>query len=262
MYTTGVWAGRSSSEGLDAATDAKIDRTATLLGAPVDRVLDLGCGWGHALSRLTAHFGATGIGLTLSPAQHAHASAQLPPGVEVRLESWEEHEPSAAYDGIVSFGMFEHVASDGQAAPARVARYRRFFERCHRWLRPDGRLVLETIAYDDAPDTAAPLGRGPLGDAVLTVFPESSCPHLAELVLGFEPWFEVHHLEQTASDYALTCRAWRRRLRDRRTRAVEVVGEEVVRTYERYLAASEVQFRLRTITNYRLALQRRPEVKF
>jgi cyclopropane-fatty-acyl-phospholipid synthase len=96
---------------------------------------------------------------------------------------------------------------------------------------------------------------------VLRVFPESTCPHLADLVLGFEPWFEVHHLEQTASDYALTCRAWRRRLRAHRSRAVEVVGEEAVRRFERYLAASEVQFRLRTITIYRLALLRRPEMK-
>ena len=33
--------------------------------------------------------------------------------------------------------------------------------------RPDGRIGLETIAHDGAPDTDSPLGRGPLGDTVL-----------------------------------------------------------------------------------------------
>ena len=39
-----------------------------------------------------------------------------------------------------------------------------------------------------------PLGRGPLGDFVLSLFPESLCPHLGEIVLGFEPFFEVEVL--------------------------------------------------------------------
>ena len=45
----------------------------------------------------------------------------------------------------------------------RVGAYRRFFARCWALLVPGGRLGLETIAHDDAPDTAGPRGRGPLG---------------------------------------------------------------------------------------------------
>jgi hypothetical protein len=40
-----------------------------------------------------------------------------------------------------------------------------------------------------------------------------------------------------------------------------VAGEEVLRAFRRYLAASEIQFRTRAITNYRLVLHRRPEVR-
>ena len=83
-----------------------------------------------------------------------------------------------------SFGAFEHFARDGTTGPERIATYRSFFARCYDWLAPGGRLGLETIVHDDAPDTATPRGRGPLGDSVLALYPESICPHLSEVVLG------------------------------------------------------------------------------
>ena len=109
------------------------------------------------------------------------------PGVEVAVQDWHDHQPATPYDAITSYGAFEHFARDGSDRAERVAAYRQFFDRCFTWLAPGGRLALETIAHDAAPDTAAPLGRGPLGDFVLEIFPESICPHLCEIVLGFEP---------------------------------------------------------------------------
>ena len=136
--------------------------------------------------------------------------------------------------------------------------YRRFFASCHAWLTPGGRLGLETIAHDDAPDTAAPKGRGPLGDAVLDLFPESLCPHLPEIVLGFEPWFRLEVLRSDAGGLRphvpglVRCGCAGRRRR-RRTWS----GAATVRTFRRYLASSEVQFRTGALTNYRLVLRRR-----
>jgi cyclopropane fatty-acyl-phospholipid synthase-like methyltransferase len=129
------------------------------------------------------------------------------------------------------------------------------------WLAPGGRLALETIAHDGAPDTDAPLGRGPLGDFVLSLFPESLCPHLAEIVLGFEPYFELEMLRSDPGDFARTFRAWLIGRRERAREAAAIVGDEVLRQFLRYLAASEIQFRTRAITNYRLVLRRRPEVR-
>jgi cyclopropane fatty-acyl-phospholipid synthase-like methyltransferase len=125
-------------------------------------------------------------------------------------------------------------------------------------LAPGGRLALETIGHDDAPDTAVPLGRGPLGDVVLSLYPESLCPHLAEVVLGFEPWFELEALESAAADFARTTRLWLRNLHRRRSEAEALVGVEATRRFWRYLVASDVQFRLNAVTNYRVALRRRP----
>src|SRR5262249_13817057 len=153
------------------------------------------------------------------------------------------------YDAIVSYGAFEHFARDGMNGPERVSSYRRFFSRCFEWLPEGGLLGLETITHDDAPDTASPLGRGPLGDNVLEIFPESICPHLQEVLLGFEPYFEVTVLQSDAANFARTCRSWLVGLRSNEERARALVGEDTVRRFRRYLAASEAQFRLRTITN-------------
>jgi len=183
--------------------------------------------------------------------------ARPAPGQEVRLESWTEHVPTWEYDAITSFGAFEHFARDGTPGPQRIARYRSFFARCFDWMASGARLGLETIAHDDAPDSAAPRGRGPLGDSVLALFPESICPHLSEIVLAFEPWFEVEVLRSDAQDFATTFRQWQVRLRAHEVAAAQSTNPATVRQFRRYLAASEWQFRDGTLTNYRIVLRRR-----
>jgi cyclopropane-fatty-acyl-phospholipid synthase len=260
MYTAGLWALGDEPRNLTAATDRKIDFFAghVLSGAGAG-VLDVGCGWGGNLRRLVQRHGVCrAIGLTLSERQQEWCDARPIPGVEVRLEDWQDHVPSEPYDAIFSYGSFEHVARDGTNGVERVAAYRRFFARCFEWLKPGGRIGLETIAHDDARDSDAPLGRGPLGDVVLEIFPESICPHLSELVLGFEPFFEVEMLRADAADYARTCRLWYRSLRECELEASALVGAETLRRFRQYLVSSEVQFRDGTITNYRLVLRRRP----
>jgi cyclopropane-fatty-acyl-phospholipid synthase len=215
------------------------------------------------MRRLAGEHGVTSVtGLTLSRAQFAYMAEHPVPGGEARLQDWNDHDPAEPYDAIFSFGAFEHFARDGTTGPQRIAGYRRFFRSCSRWLAPGGRLGLETIAHDGAPDTAAPLGRGPLGDFVLSLYPESLCPHLGELVLGFEPWFEVELLRSDPGDFARTCRAWLTGLRDHEREAAAIAGELAARQFRRYLAASEIQFRARVVTNYRVVLRRRPEPRF
>jgi cyclopropane-fatty-acyl-phospholipid synthase len=259
MYSSGLWDGATPD--LESALRRKVDFFADQL-AGRDRVLDIGCGWGWVLRQLAEkHEVSEAVGLTLSPAQRDYAAERPVPGAEVRLEDWADHEPVAPYAAIVSFGAFEHFARDGSTGPERVAAYRRFFETCRRWLAPDGRLALETIAHDDAPDTATPLGRGPLGDFVLSLYPESLCPHLSEIVLGFEPFFELEVLRSDGDDFARTCHAWLVALRERESEAAAEVGADIVARFRRYLAASEIQFRTRDITNYRFVLRRRPDLR-
>jgi len=264
MYSSAMWAGAETRADLEHAQQRKIDFFAAraLPGPGPRRALDVGCGWGWNLRRLAGAHGVTAAtGLTLSEAQLGYLTEHPVPGADVRLEDWNDHDPGEPYDAIFSFGAFEHFARDGTTGPQRIATYRRFFRSCMEWLAPGGRLALETIAHDGAPDTDAPLGRGPLGDFVLSLYPESLCPHLGEIVLGFEPFFEVELLRSDPGDFARTCRAWLTALREHEREATAVVGEQVVRQFRRYLASSEIQFRTRLVTNYRLVLHRRPDVR-
>ena len=151
-----------------------------------------------------AHAVRAAIGLTLSAAQQHWISEHPIPDAEVRLENWNDHEPIGRYDAIVSYGAFEHFARDGTTRVERVDAYRRFFARCFEWLKPDGRLGLETIAHDDAPDTESPLGRGPLGDVVLNSIRSRSVRTCRRWSSGFEPYFEVELLRSDAADFART----------------------------------------------------------
>jgi cyclopropane-fatty-acyl-phospholipid synthase len=264
MYSSAMWASAETRADLERAQQRKIDFFAakSLPGPGPRRVLDIGCGWGWNLRRLAeAHRISAATGLTLSQAQCGYLAQHPVPGADIRLQDWNDHDPAEPYDAIFSFGAFEHFARDGTTGPQRIATYRRFFRSCMEWLVPGGRLALETIAHDGAPDTDAPLGRGPLGDFVLSLYPESLCPHLGEIVLGFEPFFEVEVLRSDAGDFARTCRVWLTALREQEREAAAVVGEQVVRQFRRYLASSEIQFRTRIITNYRLVLHRRPDVR-
>jgi cyclopropane-fatty-acyl-phospholipid synthase len=259
MYSSGMWP-PASDDPLDVAVERKIDYFAEHAVPPgACRVLDVGCGWGGNLRRLAEQHGVTsGVGLTLSEAQLHYLATNPVPGAEIRLEPWAEHRPTAPYDAILIYGALEHFARDGSTRTERVAVYRRFFASCWYWLVPDGRLGLETIAHDDAPDTANPLGRGPLGDVVLQVYPESLSPDLGELLLGLEPYFAVEILRSDAADFARTCRQWLLALRSAEAEATALVGPDTYRAWYRYLLSSEVQFRMNTITNYRLVLRRRP----
>jgi len=264
MYSSAMWAPAGTRTDLERAQQRKIDFFAArvLPGPGPRRVLDVGCGWGWNLRRLAeAHAVTHATGLTLSQAQLEYLTQHPVPGAGIRLEDWNDHEPDQPYDAIFSFGAFEHFARDGTTGPQRINAYRRFFRSCMRWLAPGGRLALETIGHDGAPDTNAPLGRGPLGDSVLNLYPESLCPHLGEIVLGFEPYFEVEVLRSDAGDFARTCRVWLTALREHEREATAAVGGQIVQQFRRYLASSEIQFRTRLITNYRLVLHRRPSIR-
>jgi len=265
MYTSGMWsAAADDAADLEAAHRRKIDFFAgQVVRQSGATVLDVGCGWGHNLRRLIEeHRVAQAVGLTLSQAQHGFFASHPIAGAESRVENWVDHQPRARYDAIVSYGAFEHFARDGTSSVQRVQAYRKFFAHCFEWLAEDGRLGLETIGHDGAPDTPETLARGPLSAAVLGLYPESICPQLCEIVLGFEPYFEVEVLRSDAADFVRTCRLWLLALRANETAAEALVGTETVRRFRRYLVSSEMQFRTGAITNYRLVLHRRPELRW
>jgi cyclopropane-fatty-acyl-phospholipid synthase len=254
-YSCALWDGPADT--LARAQLRKLDYLADAARARgTARVLDVGCGWGSMLRRLLdRHEAESVVGLTLSEAQAEAVRGWGEPRCEVRVESWAEHKPSRRYDAIVSIGAFEHFADYGVSRAERVLAYREFFERCRGWLPPGGRLALQTIAKG----VNVRLDRATLRDARFIserIFRGSEVPWPSEVLLASERRFEVVSIRNDAEDYRRTTQAWLDELLAHRERATELVGEEMVEEYIRYLSVSARSFARGHLGLLRVTLER------
>ncbi|WNG49359.1 methyltransferase domain-containing protein [Archangium minus] len=216
-----------------------------------ERILDIGCGWGSLMKRLVENHGVKKVvGLTLSQEQkkYIHEAIRLPQ-LEVRLENWQDYKPSEPFDGIISLGAFEHFAKINED---KIEAYRRYFQRCYEFLKPGGRMSLQTMAYGDVPRDRKHK------DLFIAreVFPESDLPYLADIVRSSEMLFEVEFLRNDRHDYVKTMRAWFENLRRNREKALKLVPLEVVERYERMYRTMSYSFELGAFHLYRITFRR------
>jgi cyclopropane-fatty-acyl-phospholipid synthase len=135
-YTPGIYL--DDYDTLEAGAERKLATAfETLVVAPGDHVLDIGCGWGGFL-RYAARRGVRVTGITLSNDQLAH-DRRLIDGEELAAEvlnqDFFQYEPATVYDGIVMMGVIEDLSD-----------YRRVFTRLMPWLKPGGRIYLDFAA--------------------------------------------------------------------------------------------------------------------
>lgn len=254
-YSCAMWEkGEKSYEDLELAQRRKLDfHIAEARAAGAARVLDVGCGWGAMLMHMVGCYGVQhAVGLTLSDAQAEYLQAIAPSSVEVLVRSWSDYQPTAPFDAIISVGAFEHFARQGLSPDEQIEAYRRFFHACREWLKPGGRLSLQTIAYGDIPRDRALRDRF----IVEQIFPDSELPRLADIARAAEMELEIEKVRNDRGDYVKTLRAWFDRLRARRADAIAVSSEEVVARYERYLRMFAYSMELGAFTLLRLTMRR------
>lgn len=245
VYSCAVWpddgqpAGRPDGSsghtgGLEAAQEAKLDLVCRKLGLePGMRVLDVGCGWGSFALHAAGKYGASVVGVTLSSeqadlARQRVADAGLHGKVEIRVQDYRDV-TDGPFDAISSIGMSEHV---GRKQTPRYA------AALYALLKPGGRLLNHAISWNAGPTSPDP-------DSFIPryVFPDGEMISLGEMVTALEgARFEVLDVEALRRHYALTLRAWVRRLEENWDDAVRLAGSGRARVWRLYMASSAVGF--------------------
>lgn len=245
VYSCAVWPGGGTAHeqrdspsgepgGLEAAQEAKLDLVCRKLGLePGMRVLDVGCGWGSFALHAAGRYGATVVGVTLSSeqavlARRRVADAGLSGKVEIRVQDYRDV-TDGPFDAISSIGMSEHVGREQTPGYAAAL---------HGLLKPGGRLLNHAISWNAGPTSPDP-------DSFIPryVFPDGEMISLGEMVTALEAArFEVLDVEALRRHYALTLRAWVRRLEDNWDEAVRLAGSGRARVWRLYMASSAVGF--------------------
>ncbi len=236
----------TGGETLDEAQEAKLELICRKLRLrPGERLLDIGCGWGGLICYAAERYGVEALGITLSQpqaelARERIAAAGLGGRCRVEICDYRELPPTAVFDKVVSVGMVEHVGRTQMPT---------YFEAAFRHTRPGGLFLNHGIVLAAPPPRGAlsRLGARLWGQGAFVqryIFPDGELLPVGEMVsYAEEQGFEPRDLESLREHYALTLDHWRRRLEERRTEAVALVGEQLYRAWRLYLAGSGWRFR-------------------
>jgi cyclopropane-fatty-acyl-phospholipid synthase len=214
---------------LSEAQRAKYARILDKVGDARANVLEVGCGWG-GFAEAAAERAHDVTGITISPSQHAFATARLGPKADIRLEDYRH--TKGQFDSIVSIEMFEAVGE----------RYwPRYFQMLSERLKRGGRAVVQTITVRD--DLFA--GYRTRSDFIRHyVFPGGMLPSLERFREEAQrAGLKVRDVLSFGPDYARTLREWsaRQKAAEDKIRALGH-GDAFLRNWHFYLGICAAAF--------------------
>ena len=235
VYSCGYW---RRADTLDLAQEHKLDLSCRKLGlAPGMRLLDVGCGWGETLKFAAEHYGASGVGVTVS-ARQADYARQLCRGLPIEIRLQDYREIQGRFDRILSIGMFEHVG---------VRNYPTYLRKMRECLVPDGLFLLHSIGSNRSSASTDPW-------IERYIFPNSMLPSARQITAATEGLFVIEDWHNFGADYERTLIAWRANIESAWVRLGEAYGERFRRMWRYYLAASIATFRCRKAQLWQLVL--------
>ncbi|MGB3684339.1 MAG: cyclopropane-fatty-acyl-phospholipid synthase family protein [Ornithinimicrobium sp.] len=224
----------SSSYTLEDGQRDKLDLICRKVGldrATGMRLIDIGCGWGSLTLHAAREYGASVLAVTISSEQQQFVQARaaeqgVSDHVEVRLQDYREIR-DAPFDAVVSIEMGEHVGD---------VNYPTYAKTLHRLAAPGARVLIQAMSRPGSNP-----GGGPFIESFIA--PDMSMRPLGQTISLLERGgLEVRDVHPMREHYVWTIRAWEKRFYAKRQALVSLVGEEVCRVWELYLAGGALTF--------------------
>lgn len=124
-------------QSLEDAQKQKYQRILDQLPETTETILEVGCGWG-GFAEYAASKGKKVTGITISPAQYAHAKKRL--GDKANILLCDYRDIKGTFDAIVSIEMFEAVGQEFWGD---------YFNMIHAKLKQGGKAVIQSITVQN-----------------------------------------------------------------------------------------------------------------
>jgi cyclopropane-fatty-acyl-phospholipid synthase len=226
----------TAEESLEAAQIRKFETICRKLDLqPNDHVIEIGTGWGGFAAYAVKRYGCRITTTTISKQQHAFSANRFAslPGNRVELLFEDYRKLTGKYDKLVSIEMFEAVG---------FRHYDEFFATCERLLKPDGKMLLQTITMNEQH----------FGEYLRQsdwikkyIFPGAELASVAGILQSTKrvTSLQLAALEDIGEHYALTLREWRRRFMSQLPNVRRLgFDERFARMWNFYLAYCEGGF--------------------
>jgi cyclopropane-fatty-acyl-phospholipid synthase len=226
QYSCGYF--KTPEDSLDRAQDQKLAHTLRKLDLRRgQRLLDIGCGWGHLMFQAAEKHGVECLGITSSDEQTTYIREQarirkLP--VKARTMNFHDLDERSKWDRIVSLGTMRHVG--GRRADA-------FYDKLSKLSAPKGIVLAQSVAKMNDDDASDPF----VEKHVFPGYWSLSCE--GETKRAVARGFNVVDVENLRRHYALTVHHWRKNFLanyegiKRKTR----YRDRFLRTWDFYLAS-------------------------
>lgn len=204
--------------------------------------MSIGCGWGGTIEFFSQEMGVKDVtGITLSRAQYSEIQAKSIPGLSVECVSYQDYQPREKFDGVVSIGMFEHIATSKQARTSEhISIYRDYFRRAWEWTNPGSWFALQSVIGLRIP--RKPYDVREIAWVTSTIFPGAITPRLEAIIASVNPYWEIMEVKTRREHYAKTTTEWLRRLRSNEGVIRQCWGDAKFEEYDRYLRACIMAF--------------------
>ena len=230
QYSCGYF--KNDNDTLETAQQNKINHIVKKLNIKSNqKVLDIGCGWGHLAIEIAKQSKCEVTGITLSENQYRYANAKAKEynlENQVQFKLCDYRNLKEKFDRVVSVGMFEHVGRKF---------YKTFFKQVNHLLKHNGLALIHTIGSINEP-------RDPQPWISKYIFPGGYTPSMSEVVGPIEKsGLIISDLEVLRMHYAHTLKNWKERCITNKSKITSMFDEKFFRMWEFYLASCEMVFK-------------------